>query len=324
MIGVDCVDTRERRAHAALADRAAVPEPARLPESDAAGHALLPGGAAARRADARARLARSRDTLGGLIVLSGGRRGRYRPRAARASATMRRSAASMPGSTLFGDRFYLEAAAHRRAPASEYLHGRPARAGGARGVAARRDQRCALPAARRFRGPRGAGVHSRWRPARRSRPRAPLQRGAVPDIAGAKWRQLFADVPEAAGQHRRDREALLARAQARQPRCCRPIRCRPAARPRPTSCASRPRRACRPAGVRVRRRIRRAGPRITGSGCDLELGVICPMGFAGYFLIVADFIRWARENGVPVGPGRGSGAGSLVAYVARHHRSRSD
>jgi DNA polymerase III subunit alpha len=48
---------------------------------------------------------------------------------------------------------------------------------------------------------------------------------------------------------------------------------------------------------------------------DLELGVICSMGFAGYFLIVADFIRWARGNGVPVGPGRGSGAGSLVAYV---------
>ena len=45
-----------------------------------------------------------------------------------------------------------------------------------------------------------------------------------------------------------------------------------------------------------------------------ELEVICKMGFAGYFLIVADFIRWARANGVPVGPGRGSGAGSLVAY----------
>ena len=39
------------------------------------------------------------------------------------------------------------------------------------------------------------------------------------------------------------------------------------------------------------------------------------MGFAGYFLIVADFIRWARENEIPVGPGRGSGAGSLVAYA---------
>jgi DNA polymerase III subunit alpha len=48
---------------------------------------------------------------------------------------------------------------------------------------------------------------------------------------------------------------------------------------------------------------------------ELELGVICSMGFAGYFLIVADFIRWARENGVPVGPGRGSGAGSLVAFA---------
>jgi len=45
-----------------------------------------------------------------------------------------------------------------------------------------------------------------------------------------------------------------------------------------------------------------------------ELEVICQMGFAGYFLIVADFIRWARGNGVPVGPGRGSGAGSLVAF----------
>ena len=48
-----------------------------------------------------------------------------------------------------------------------------------------------------------------------------------------------------------------------------------------------------------------------------ELATICEMGFAGYFLIVADFIRWARENGVPVGPGRGSGAGSLVAFALR-------
>jgi len=46
-----------------------------------------------------------------------------------------------------------------------------------------------------------------------------------------------------------------------------------------------------------------------------ELTVICDMGFAGYFLIVADFIRWAKQQRIPVGPGRGSGAGSLVAYV---------
>ncbi|HEX5787796.1 MAG TPA: DNA polymerase III subunit alpha, partial [Woeseiaceae bacterium] len=48
---------------------------------------------------------------------------------------------------------------------------------------------------------------------------------------------------------------------------------------------------------------------------ERELDVIRTMGFPGYFLIVADFIRWARENDVPVGPGRGSGAGSLVAWV---------
>src|SRR5437870_2131793 len=47
---------------------------------------------------------------------------------------------------------------------------------------------------------------------------------------------------------------------------------------------------------------------------DFEIQTIVQMGFAGYFLIVADFINWAKSNGVPVGPGRGSGAGSLVAY----------
>jgi DNA polymerase-3 subunit alpha len=48
-----------------------------------------------------------------------------------------------------------------------------------------------------------------------------------------------------------------------------------------------------------------------------ECDVIVQMGFPGYFLIVADFINWAKENGIPVGPGRGSGAGSLAAYALR-------
>ena len=47
---------------------------------------------------------------------------------------------------------------------------------------------------------------------------------------------------------------------------------------------------------------------------EFEITTIVQMGFPGYFLIVADFINWAKNNGVPVGPGRGSGAGSLVAY----------
>ncbi len=48
---------------------------------------------------------------------------------------------------------------------------------------------------------------------------------------------------------------------------------------------------------------------------EMELDIITKMGFSGYFLIVADFIEWSRNNGVPVGPGRGSGAGSLVAWA---------
>src|SRR5665213_1162133 len=48
---------------------------------------------------------------------------------------------------------------------------------------------------------------------------------------------------------------------------------------------------------------------------DFELKVIIEMGFAGYFLIVADFIQWAKRQGIPVGPGRGSGAGSVVAWA---------
>ena len=57
-----------------------------------------------------------------------------------------------------------------------------------------------------------------------------------------------------------------------------------------------------------------AGPEVR-ERLDYELKVIADMGFPGYFLIVWDFVRFARENGIPVGPGRGSAAGSLVAYV---------
>jgi DNA polymerase III subunit alpha len=50
---------------------------------------------------------------------------------------------------------------------------------------------------------------------------------------------------------------------------------------------------------------------------DYETGVIVQMGFPGYFLVVADFINWAKENGIRVGPGRGSGAGSMAAYAMK-------
>ncbi|MCK9542323.1 MAG: DNA polymerase III subunit alpha [Novosphingobium sp.] len=55
--------------------------------------------------------------------------------------------------------------------------------------------------------------------------------------------------------------------------------------------------------------------RVYDERLEFEIGIINRMGFGGYFLIVADFIKWAKENGIPVGPGRGSGAGSLVAWA---------
>ncbi len=54
---------------------------------------------------------------------------------------------------------------------------------------------------------------------------------------------------------------------------------------------------------------------VYGARLDFEIDIISRMGFCGYFLIVADFIKWAKDNGIPVGPGRGSGAGSVVAWA---------
>ncbi len=58
-----------------------------------------------------------------------------------------------------------------------------------------------------------------------------------------------------------------------------------------------------------------AGVDVYQARLEFELGIIEGMGFPGYFLIVADFIKWAKDQNIPVGPGRGSGAGSLVAYA---------
>jgi DNA polymerase-3 subunit alpha len=70
-------------------------------------------------------------------------------------------------------------------------------------------------------------------------------------------------------------------------------------------------------GLQARLRVipHSATPEEYQTRLDFELDVIEKMGFPGYFLIVADFIKWAKDHDIPVGPGRGSGAGSLVAYA---------
>ena len=57
---------------------------------------------------------------------------------------------------------------------------------------------------------------------------------------------------------------------------------------------------------------------------EYEIEVICQMGFPAYFLVVADFIMWAKDNGIAVGPGRGSAAGSHGRVRDGHHRPRPD
>jgi DNA polymerase III subunit alpha len=71
------------------------------------------------------------------------------------------------------------------------------------------------------------------------------------------------------------------------------------------------------AGLQARLKVipHSATPEEYQARLDFELDVIEKMGFPGYFLIVADFIKWAKDHNIPVGPGRGSGAGSLVAYA---------
>ncbi len=129
--------------------------------------------------------------------------------------------------------------------------------------------------------------------------------------SAAEMRALFADLPEAC-----DNTLVIARRCAYMPPTRNPIL------PDFSTGAGRD----EPAELRVQAeeglRVRLAASPVTNEAdytarLAFELDVIIKMGFAGYFLIVSDFIRWAKDNGIAVGPGRGSGAGSVVAWALR-------
>ena len=127
--------------------------------------------------------------------------------------------------------------------------------------------------------------------------------------------ELFADLPAGARELGGDRAPLRVRVLARQePAAGFPHARRRIHRGLPARAVARgPGAAPRePLSGRSASAARRA-PRYL-ERLEFEAKTIIQMGFAGYFLIVADFINWAKTHGVPVGPGRGSGAGSLVAY----------
>ncbi len=124
-----------------------------------------------------------------------------------------------------------------------------------------------------------------------------------------EMRQLFADLPEAV-----DNTLVIAQ------RCAFKVPMQPPILPNFTSDpADEPAEMRRMAKEGMQARL--DATEISGEAAkpywerlDYEMGVIEEMGFPGYFLIVADFIQWAKRNGIPVGPGRGSGAGSAVAW----------
>ena len=112
--------------------------------------------------------------------------------------------------------------------------------------------------------------------------------------------------------HRRALRHLLHRGRRRP--TCRATRARPG-RTRSPGSSRRSRPGCSagiPTGI----------PDAVREQAEFEIRGHPPMGFAGYFLVVADFINWAKENGIRVGPGRGSGAGSMVRVRHADHRSR--
>ncbi|MDI3308739.1 MAG: DNA polymerase III subunit alpha [Acetobacteraceae bacterium] len=128
----------------------------------------------------------------------------------------------------------------------------------------------------------------------------------------AAMRALFADLPEACDNTLAIAQRCAVMTEAKKPEL--PI-C-PKVQPGMTEAETVRDMACRGLEARLDAMGADAATRETyRKRLDYELGVIESMGFSGYFLIVADFIQWAKSKGIPVGPGRGSGAGSVAAWA---------
>ena len=176
---------------------------------------------------------------------------------------------------------------------------------------------------RRIQRARGARVHRGGRDPREPAPPEAFHRAAVLQVAGRNAGAVRGPALRT-GQQRRDRSPLQRADDAGQGA--------PAAVPDPRGRdAGRLHAPARApgAGASHAQALPRPGERAAQAGAyarrlDYECDTIVQMGFSGYFLIVADFINWAKAHEIPVGPGRGSGAGSLVAYCAGHHRHRPD
>ena len=234
-----------------------------------------------------------------------GRRGRAAPHGRRPMAAAREAASWY--AELFKDRYYLEVQAHESRGAGEAQRARLRARRGAR-TARHRDQRRALPQA----------------PTITTRTTCCSASGSARIAATPTGCATIAASTSRARRRSRSTSRIgrtFSRTRSRSPTRS------TSSSGRSTTCPAFP----LPAGRRDRERpaddardggregaVRRSAARRTCSErLDYELGVITKTGYAGYFLIVADFIKAARDRGIPVGPGRGSAAGSLVAYSLR-------
>ena len=190
---------------------------------------------------------------------------------------------------------------------------------------AARDQRLPLPDPRGRARPRGAALHPDREDAERPRALEVRHRPALREGHRGPARSVRGR-PRGDREHAAGREALRPRAQ--EPRLRVPGLQVPT-RARPSSSASTRRRAPGSRSAWRRAAASANGP-ITGDAAkpywerlEFELASINKLQFAGYFLIVSDFINWAKRQAIPVGPGRGSAAGIARRVRAPHHRPRS-
>ena len=180
------------------------------------------------------------------------------------------------------------------------------------GPAAGRHRRRPLPAARGLRQPRGAALRADEVDAGGAEAELRHQRVLPQELRGDG--RVVRRVAGGGADHAGDRRALQRRDRARQACCCRATR--PPDGEEPEAMLR------RIADEGLRARYGDPPPAEAVERLEFELGVIEEMGFSSYFLIVWDFVRYAKENGIAVGPGRGSAAGSIVSYVPQHHRPR--
>ena len=217
---------------------------------------------------------------------------------------------------IFGDRFYIEVMRHGM-PEQETINEGLVRIGARAERADRRDQRLALSRAERRARARRAALHRHRQDRLGYEPHEVLLRRVLPEVGRGDARAL--ERPSGGlREHASHRRTQSTSGSPRRSSICRSIPCRRRGGSRERSDAEYLARGLRArlASSATARNASHDDPALR-ERLEYELDVITKMGFSSYFLIVWDFVKYARDHGIPVGPGRGSAVGSLVAYCLK-------